>query len=444
MDTLKKWICQLMKTANAPDVKKILLYSTIIMFVFIGGFLIWALFAPLETGAIAPGSVVVAGYRRTIQHLEGGIVKKLCVVDGSEVKKSEILLTLDNTQAQAGVQINQSELWELASIEARIHAELDNADKITFPLKVATEKSQVAINIISLQQALFITNQQTFNRSVAIYNDEIQQLKEEINGTNAQINSIKDQLGYIHKELTDVKILAAKKLIKQSRLLALQREEASLTGHLGELTAKIAELQQKIGEISLHIIDLTDKRRKELLGELRETQRKLNEITERQKANEDILARTEIRSPIDGTVFNLKVHTIGGVIRPGEAIMEIVPQHEILMIEARLSPMDIDVVHVGLVAKVIFTGLSQRNNPKLLGKVTQISADAFSDPQTNRSYYIVKVMIPGKELKKVNLQTLYPGMPAEVMIVAQKATPWEYLTTPIIRSFNRAFREQSL
>ncbi len=207
------------------------------------------------------------------------------------------------------------------------------------------------------------------------------------------------------------------------------------------MAAKLAELQQKIGETELQISSIKDKHRKSLLDELDDIQRKLNEIQERHRTGQDVLNRTEIRSPIDGTIVNLKFHTQGGIIKPGEPIMDIVPKHEILIIGAKLSPLDIDAVHPGLTAKVMLTGLSQRNAPRLLGTVSHVSADALTDPNTQKTYFQIKIRISEDELKKLNHITLYPGMPAEAMIITNKSSPWSYFTKPIVKSFDRAFRE---
>jgi len=430
-----------MTLTKAPKIKSSLFYSGLVIILFIIISMIWMMFAQLESAAIASGSVVVASGRRVIQHFEGGIVKKIFVKEGSTVEKSALLLVLENTQAKAVSQIHQNEFWQLLGTKARISAELGLVNKPRFPDALTNANLPVTNEIIRLQNDLFIANQRAFKGSVNIYKQRIEQLNEQINGKQAEVKANIEQLDYINKELKEVEVLAKKKLVKLSRLLALKREAASLTGKQGELNATIAGLKQKIGETKLEIIAVTEKRHKDLLDELHETQKKLSDVLERQKTSADILERTEIRSPIAGKVMDLKVHTIGGVIKAGEPIMDIVPLHETLIIEAKLNPLDIDVVHKGLVAKVMLTGLSQRNTPTLLGKVTHVSADAIIEPSTNRAYFSVRIEVPGKEFKKLTIQALYPGMPAEVMIITKTATPWEYFTTPVISSFNRAFRE---
>lgn len=431
-----------MKPQQKPDIHHLLRYGIMIIVLFIGGFLLWAFFATLESAAIAPGNVIVAGNRRMVQHLEGGIVKEILVQDGSVVEKSALLIRLENTQAQAVSSINQNELWELTGAMARIKAELTHAETVTFPpAMLKANKLNVTQPIINLQHSLLIANRQNNDRSIAIFTQRKDQLRNEIQGTEAVVEANAAELVFIKKELDDATVLAEKRLIKQSRYYALRREFANVSGKTGELKAKIAELKQKIGETDLQILAFNDKRRKDLLDELNETNKKLYEIEQRSKASEDILARTEIRAPIAGTVVNLKVHTIGGVIRAGEEILDIVPDHEALIIAAKLNPLDIDAVHNGLPTKVVLTGLSQRNTPQLHGKVIFVSADALTDTATNKTYFLIKVQINPKEIKKLAHVRLYPGMPAEVMVITQKNTPWHYFTQPIMSSFDHAFRE---
>jgi len=426
---------------KGPKVKNIIFYSVLAILLFIASFIIWMMFAKLESAAVAPGSVIVASGRRVIQHFEGGIIKNIVVKEGEHVKKFALLMVLENTQAKAASQITQKELWQLLSVQARLSAELKMKDAITFPNELANTDVPAAREIMQVQQALFEANQRTFKNSIEIYQQRVEQLNDEIRAKQAENKASIEQHDYIQQELNEVEALAKKKLVKLSRLLALKREAAGLIGKQGEINANISELKQKIGETKLQIIALTEKQHKDLLDELHENQKKLGEMLERQKTSNDVLARTEIRSPITGSVMNLKFHTIGGVVKPGEPIMDIVPAHETLLIEAKLSPLDIDVVHTGLNAQVVFSGLSQRNTPRLLGKVTHVSADAIIEQATNKAFFNVDVEVPAKELKKLGTVALYPGMPAEVMIITNTATPWEYFTTPIIKSFDHAFRE---
>lgn len=432
------------KIPHQPRIRNTLIFGCIVIFVFIGGFLAWALLAPLESAALASGKITVTGHRRVIQHLEGGIVAKLLVRDESKVKKGQILVVLDNGHSKIVAQLRHNEVFELSAIEARLLAERNNAKKITFnSLLLKHQNEEKVAEIIQSQRAIFNSNQKSFENNIKILQQRIQQILQQIKGHKANTIAITKQTKLINQELKSVAYLEAKKLIEKHRLLSLQREAARLKGKKGESLATIAALKQKIGETKIQIAYITTNRHREILTQLRETQQKLTAALEKEKAADVILTRTNIRSPITGTVIGLDVHTIGGVIRPGQTIMEIVPSKERLVIEAKISPLDIDVVHNGLVAKIRLIAFKTRTTPVLLGKVSNVSADVITNPNNGESFYRARITIDQQELKKLKPeQTLYPGMPVSVMIITAKLTPWQYFISPITNSFRRAFREQ--
>ena len=427
-----------------PRTKKPILFGLIVIAIFIGGLSLWAGLAPLESAAMAPGKIIVSGYRRTIQHLEGGIVKAIYVRDGTSVTKGEVLLTLDDNQAKIVLQLRRNDVFELLGMDARLQAERNNAEKITFSSRLLAQAGNAKVQeIMQGQIDIFQANEKAFKGSIIILEQKISQLNEEIKGMEASIESTLTQLKLIDEEIVSATYLEKRKLIERSRLLALQREEARLRGQLGEGRARTAVLQQSIGEAKLRIAALEKERHKEILNALRETQQELSGALEKEKAAADVLSRTAIRSPQSGVVVGLKIHTLGGVIRMGEPIMGIVPSHEQLVIEAKVPPNDIDVVHKGLIAKVQLTAFKLRNTRTLLGKVTRVSADIFTDKDTGESYYLTRIVIDKDELEKPPAnQKLYRGMPVEVMIITAKLTPWEYFIAPITQSFYKAFREQ--
>lgn len=426
-----------------PWTSHIRLVGLLVIVAFFSAFGIWSYFSPIESAAISAGKVTVAGSRRTIQHLEGGIVKKIYVKDGSTVKKGETLIKLDDTQAEIALKLARNEVFELLAIESRLIAERDGLDQIHFSERLLQNEAAPKVKQLMVAQAsIFKANKNTFDGNLAILKRRITQLNEQILGTQAQIKANETQYQYILEELKSVRILEKKKLIEKSRLLSLEREAARLIGVRGEKRAEVAVLKQKVGETQAQILTLESNRMKETLDDLRETQQKLHDGLEKERSAEDIVKRTAIRSPQDGKVVGLKAHTVGGVIKPGEDIMDIVPSRDALIVEARVSPLDIDVVHAGLVARVQLTAFKQRSTPSLLGTVTDVSADIFQDQQTGQSYYTAKISIPPKELNKLKGNMLYPGMPAQVMIITDKRTPLEYFMQPIKDSFDRAFREQ--
>jgi len=432
-----------MLSDSKPKIGKAQLIGIITILIFFGGFGLWAYLAPLDSAATAPGHIIVAGYRRSIQHLEGGIVEMIYVKDGVEVQENQDLIKLSDTQAKIKYQVAQNRVYELSAIEARLIAEVGNKTGIKFPEHVIKNKTQPnVLQFMQNQEAIFAANQQSLKTQIEVLQQRIIQLKEQIKGTRAQLTSDKDQLKLLDSELKDVQILADKQLIERSRVFALRRDKEKLMGSIGDNSAKIANLQEKIGETKLEINSVNDKRRKDLLEEVRSTREKLAVAIQEEKSAADFYARTFIKAPIAGKVVDLKVHTVGAVIKPGEIIMDIVPVHEELIVEARINPLDIDVVHTGLTAKVNLTALQLRTTPIIHGVVIYVSPDASIDEATKKSYYKVQVKITQGELKKLGEQNLYPGMPAEVMIVTSRLTPWLYFIDPIERSFRRAFKEK--
>lgn len=426
-----------------PWTSKIRLVGIIVIVIFFGGFAMWSYLVPIESAAIAPGKVTVAGNRRTIQHLEGGIIKNIYVKDGTKIKEGEILVKLDDTQPEIILQLAQNEVYELLAIESRLSSERDKLGRIVFADRLLEQASNPKVaRLMQAQNSIFKANKETFEGNVKILQQRIIQLQEQIKGTQAQLTSNTDQYKLIQEEVVSVAALEKKKLIERPKLLELQREMARLAGLRGQNLSEMSTLQQKIGETQAQILTIASTQLKETLTELRDTGQKLHEQLEKERSATDVLTRTSVRSPQDGEVVGLKFHTVGGVIKPGDSIMDIVPSRDKLVIEVRINPLDINVVHRGLLARVQLTAFKQRTTPSLAGKVEDVSADIFQDQQSNQSYYTARVSIDPKELLKLKGQVLYPGMPAQVMIITEKRTPLQYFFLPIKQSFSRAFREQ--
>ncbi len=428
---------------NKPSIRREIIIGCVTIILFFGVFGLWATLAPLESAAIAPGTVVIAGKSKSIQHFEGGIVSSLNIKENSPVKKGQILLTLQETQSKASLQIIHYDLYEQIAIRTRLVAELNDKDHVIFPASIPKNSNNKKIqSILDAQRSIFHSNQKTLHGMISIHKKRITEIDEQIEGLQDKLNATVKQLQLIATELKDVKILAEKRLIKKSRLLSLQREEARLEGTRGESKAAIDNNQRKIAEIELEIHSLKNKHRKELLAQLHESQQQLAELTEKESAQKDVLTRTTIRAPISGKVVGLKVHTVGGVVTPGEVLMDIVPTNAHMLVEAKISPLDIDIVIPGLTAKVRISVFSQRDVPLLIGKVAEVSADSFTDERTGEAYYLAQVDLPDDQIAKLPGGSIYPGMPVEVMIITQKSTPWQYFIAPIHRSFNHAFREE--
>jgi HlyD family secretion protein len=432
---------------GAPLIKELrgpIRAGILVIGLFFGGLGWWAATTPIAGAAIAPGVVSPDGSRRTVQHLEGGIIRRILVRDGSVVHAGEPLIELEDVQARAGFELLETRLQTLTAAQARLLAEQANAASIHFPdwLVEAASDQPTALEAMVTQRALFATRAKARADRRAILEQQIAELQQEIAGLEAQILADGRQAELFAEEIEGVEQLYRKGLARKARLLALKRDLAEVEGNRAERQAAIARAQHSIGEARLQVIaqdtDLLDK----VNEELSQTQSDLAEAAQRLAASRDVLERTLIKAPIDGTVVELRFRTPGGVIRPGEPILEIVPDDEELLVDARVSRMDIDVVRDGLPARIMLPAFKQRNMPRIEGRVRQVSADAITDPQTGQSFYRARVEVDPARLSALQPAIqLTPGMPAEVYIMTGERTALDYLLRPLYDSLRRAFRE---
>ena len=414
-----------------------------ILSVFFGGLILWGLLAPLSSAAVAPGVVIVDSNRKTVQHLEGGIIREIKVGNGDAVSAGQVLIRLDDAQAAATFNQIRGQLDALEALEARLVAERDGLSEIAFPDPLLARRAdpQVA-EILSGQQTIFAQRRLTLAGQTDILNQRVVQLEKEIDSRRAQIAAAKRQSLLIGEEIAGVNDLVKKGLERRSRLLALQRQQASLEGQRGEQLGLVARAEQQIGEAELQNISQKNTQMNAVVGELRDIQTQLGDMAERAASARDVLERREIVSPIDGTVVDMKFFTAGGVIGPGEPILDIVPENDELVIEAQVQPIDIDVVQTGLKAQVTLSAFKQRTTPTLDGQVIYVSADSLTDPRTGVPYFATRIEIPADEMDRLGGLELSPGMPAQVMIVTGERTAFQYLFDPLRESLQRAFREQ--
>jgi HlyD family secretion protein len=417
-----------------------------ICLLLIGGFGGWAATAELAGAVIAPGRVVVETDVKKVQHPSGGVVGELRIRDGDRVKAGDTLIRLDETVTRANLAIITKSLTEHEGRQGRLEAERDDADAIVFPeeiLKRAKNEPEIA-KLVQGEKRLFEARRKTRAGQKAQLSERKAQLRQEIEGLEAQRRAKVEQLGYIRNELNGVEELYRKSLVPLTRLAALQRESARLEGERGQIIASMAQAKGKIAETELQIIQVDQEQRAEVLKELREIEGKLGELTERKVAAEDQLSRIDIRSPQDGAVHQLAVHTIGGVVTAGETLMLIVPQADALTIEAHVAPRDIDQVSVGQPTLVRFSAFNQRTTPELSGTVTRVGADLTKDEKTQgaEAYYTIRIALAEGERDRVPGLKLVPGMPAEVHIQTGERTALSYLLKPLTDQFARALREE--
>jgi HlyD family secretion protein len=408
----------------------------------IGG---WAATSQLSGAVVAQGVIVVDSNVKKVQHPTGGIVGELRVREGDRVNAGDILIRLDETQTLTNANIVTKNLDELLARQARLETERDSADQIAFPrvlLQRTKDSNSEAERAIAAEQKLFDLRRQARSGQKAQLKERSAQLQNEINGYLGQTEAKQKEIGFIQQELEGVRGLWQKNLVPITRLTALERDAARLEGERSQLGGMIAQAKGKIAEIELQIIQVDQDLRSEVGKDLIETRSKLSELAERKTAAVDQLNRIDIRAPQSGRVHELSVHTVGGVISPGEQIMLIVPDADSLAIEAKISPRDIDQVFVGQSATLRFAAFNQKTTPEIDGDISVVSADITQEQRTGASYYTARVLLKPEELAKLGSAKLVPGMPVDVFIKTQGRTALSYLTKPLRDQAERAFKER--
>ncbi|MBZ9654896.1 HlyD family type I secretion periplasmic adaptor subunit [Phyllobacterium lublinensis] len=433
------------KPGGTPfETLKLLAFSAFaVVAVFVVGFGTWASYAPLESAAIAGGAVEAETSRKTIQHLEGGIIGRILVNDGDEVSVGQPLIRLDDMRAQANVLALQMQLWEAQALEARLLAERDGRASIQFPRKSgpAAENDPRFAEIMAGQIKIFDARRNLQNSQINVIQQRKAQTEQEIAGLEFQAAAARERTSIIKDEVAGVAPLVAKGLQTKVRLLRLKREQAEIDGRVGDLQAQISRAQQAIGESQAMIFKLESDQNSEVAQSLRETQALISQLGERIQAATDILDRTVVRAPEAGTITDLRIHTPGGVIAAGEPLLDLVPRQDRLIVRALVKPEDIDLVRPGLEAHVRLLSYKHRRVPPVDGVLTYVSADSLVDKETERAYYTARVRIDEASLRNLPEVEMMPGMPVEVMIKTGEFTVAHYMLRPVLDSFNRAFRE---
>lgn len=419
------------------------LTGLVLIAVFLGGFLVWGLTVPIAGGAVAPGVISPDGNRRTVQHLEGGIIAALRVRDGDKVMAGQTLVTLESLQARTVFNALLHQYHTLMAMQARLNAEAAGKAEVVFPAETRVALSDPELRgIVEAQRSIFLTRRTAHQSRLHVLHQRIEQSNEQITGLEAQVASATAQLALIAEELKGKEALLRLGLVPKPEVLRLQRAQAEIQGRRGEFIAAISRTRQVIGEAEMEMLSLQADRLDKVAEQLDRVRGELAGVTERLQASRDVLTRTAVTAPIGGTIVNLRFKTVEGVVRPGEPIVDIVPDGETLLIDARVAPIDVDAVSVGLAAQVRLTAFSSRGLPQIGGVVRSVSADSLVEPGTNQPYYLARVEVDRAELEHLSsLVELVPGMPAEVLIVRKERTMVEYLFEPFRDAFRRSFRE---
>jgi len=430
--------------------RKPILIGAFMLILFLIGLGVWAATAKISSAAIAPGVVVVEGERKTVQHFEGGVIQNLLVSQADKVEAGDVLIVLDSTRAEADLAILKDHLILAEARAARLRAERDNLEAIVFPQELLDIDNKPAVeDAISDQVRQFQARRQRFDKLLVGYQQQLEQLDQQVKARKAERQSRSRTLALLREEIEKLTALKEKGLLPGNQLYELQRSESSVIAQRSAGLAAVAVANEEIANVNLQILELDDQRSNAADQELQDLQGDLLATRQRLRTAEQTMRRTQITAPTDGTIMNMNFHTPGGVIRPGEPILDIVPGSPKLVVNARIEPKDRDVVDAGLAAEVRFSAFNRRQTQPVSGTVVFVSADHVDEGNDKPPYFLaqVELTLADEENRKSTpsantpLPEIHPGMQAEVIIVTGERTLFDYLLQPVKSSLNRALKE---
>ena len=423
------------------SIRRHLVAGLAVVLLLAGGLGGWGATVPISGALIASGQVVVESNVKKVQHPTGGVVGEVRVRDGDLVKAGDIVVRLDETVVRANLAIVNKTLYGLWARQARLEAEQRGSDSIKFPASLLDRASDPdARDVMASESKLFDVRVNGRAGQKAQLRERVIQLNEEIEGLLAQEKAKDKEIALVEKELVGVRQLFEQRLVQISRLTVLERDSARLNGERAQYIAARAQAKGKITETELQIIQVDKDMVSEVSKDLRETTDKIGEFIERKVTAEDQLRRIDIRAPQDGMVLQSTVHTVGGVITAGDAIMMIVPQADDLSVEAKVNPQDIDKLQVGQKTVLRFSAFNQRTTPELNGKVSRVSADVTTDQRSGQSFYTIRISLPADEVARLGDVKLVPGMPVEAFVQTGERTLLSYFMKPLNDQLMRSFR----
>ncbi|EPR09675.1 secretion protein HylD [Sphingobium indicum IP26] len=423
--------------------------GTIIAVLFFVLFLGWAAFARLDAAAYAPGRLTVSGQRQSVQHRDGGVVGAIFVKEGQHVGQGQPLMELADAEVRAQARMYGAQYIELKAQRARLIAEQSGASHVEWPAEFAVLEGQEqddAREAIRLQQTQFDARSSVLAAQTGVLREQANQVQQTARGYRSQLAASSEQARLIGEELESLRGVAEKGFVSKSRIRALERARADLHGQEGQFSANIARSGAEAGENRLKALEAEKAYRERAASELRDVEFSLNEVLPKYRAAKDQLARLQIRAPAAGTIVGLNVFTVGGVIAAGQKLMDIVPDRAGLVIEARISPEDIDDLKVGQRAQIKFSSLHERDLPIMDGRISRLSADSFQDEKTGMSFYTAEMIVPPREMARIRDVrgedfSLKAGMPVQLLVPLRRRTALQYALEPLTQSLWLSFRE---
>lgn len=425
-----------------PSLKVPVIAGLVAITVGFGGFMSWAFSASLDSAAVASGSVIADTKRKTVSHFEGGILKRLLVKEGDVVQPGQPLILLDDTRARSELQQLTGRRFALTAKLARLRSEQSEATDVTFSPELLNATDQAARDAIAAEQKFFMSRQAAKGGRLDVQRKAIEQHEAEAQALAAQSEATRRQIELLQEQRDAIAGLVKKGFAKRSQLLEIDSKLSELQGDAGEFTANKAKAEQAQAGARLELLALTQDWQQQVAGDIATAQSELADVDERIVAARDVMQRLEVRSPQAGIIVNAQVRTVGGAISAGAPLMDIVPEDEPLVIEAHVSPTDIDTIRVGSPVRVRLTAYNQRSHAPLEGRLTYVAADHVIDDRTNQTYFVVRAEVLPESLAAANGVRLYPGMPADVLIINKPRLAIDYLLAPITDSFNAAFHEE--
>ena len=410
-----------------------------------GGFLFWAMLAPLDKGVPMSGTVATEGNRKTIQHLTGGTVQDILVKDGDVVKQGQVLVRMNNTNVKSQAETSRSQYFTARAAEARLIAERDGLKMPVFPATLAAYKNDPRVSeAVALQNQLFTSRRLSLESELSAYDENIAGLKFQIQGLQETRDSLKVQLGLLKEQIDSMRDLAKDGYVARNRLLDIERTYAQTTGGMAQTVADLGRAQRQVMEASLRRTERNADFQKEVRASLADEQREADALASRMQGLDYDLANADVKAPVDGTVMGINIFTRGGVVGPGAHMMDIVPSGEALVVEGQLAVNLIDKVHVGLPVELNFSAFNSNRTPHIPGIVTQVSADRSVDERTGQPYYKVRASVAPAGVKLIAAKKLdiQPGMPVEMFVKTGERTLMSYLLKPVFDRSKNSMSEE--